>query len=371
MARTQILSSDPGAVKAYSASVAVDVAKKSYFNSKMAGGETQKLPVLMKTDLEAKAGDEVTCYLVAKLRGRPVQGAEKLEGREMRLSKYTDKLRVDKFRNGVNVGDIMDQKRVKFSIRSQARDRLSDYIAELEDEMTMMYAAGARGVGAEIQHFPIGWTAWPNSFDAPDPDHQSYAGAVTSKGALTTNDKLTLGDIDRLAARAKLFLGSEQNGAKMAKVSIEGGQHFVLLTGVEGTYDLRREAGDQGWLAIQKAAAGAEGRKNPIFDGSTGMYNNVILHEHEGVIKFDDYGAGSNVPAMRSLFLGAHAVEKAYGFKGNGGVRYQLSESGLDHDEEAVIHFRTILGIKRTRFNGKDFGMIAHDHAFTQIANAV
>ena len=367
MARTQILSSDPGAVKAFSASVAVDVAKKSYFNSKLAGGESQKLPVLMKTDLEAGAGDEVTMYLVAKLRGRPVQGSEKLEGREMRLSKYTDKLRVDKFRNGVNVGDVMDQKRVKWSLRQQARDRLSDYIAEVEDEMTMMYAAGARGVGREIQHFPAGWTAWPNSFADPDTDHQVYGGDATSKASLTADDKLTLSVIDKLAAKAKLFLGTETNGAKMEQVTVDGGKHFVLLTGVEAMYDLRREAGDQGWLAIQKAAAAAEGRRSPIFDGSMGMYNGVILHEHEGVIKFEDYGAGSNIDAMRSIFFGAHAVSKAYGFKGNGGVRYQLSESGVDHDEEAIIHFRTILGIKRSRFNDKDFGSIAVDHAFTEI----
>ena len=365
MARTQILPSDPGAVKVYSASVAVDVAKKSYFNSKMAGTETQKLPVLVKTDLESGAGDEVTCYLVAKLRGRPAQGAEKLEGREMRLSKYTDKLRVDKFRNGVNVGDVMDQKRVKWSIKSQARDRLSDYIAEFEDEMTMMHAAGARGVGAEIQHFPADWTAGPDGFVAPDAGHQTYPGAVASKGGLT-NEKLSLADIDKLAAKAKKFLGTEANGAKMTPITIEGGVHFLLLTGVEGMYDIRREAGDQGWLAIQKAAAAAEGRKNPIFDGSAGMYNKVILQEHEGVIKFNDYGAGS-VKAMRSLFLGAHAVSKAYGFKGNGGVRYKLSESGLDLDEEAVIHFRTILGIKASTFNGQRFGMIAHDHCYTEI----
>lgn len=365
MARTAILPTDPGAVKAYSASVAVDVAKKSYFNSKLAGSETQKLPVLMKTDLEAGAADEITVYLVAKLRGRPAQGSEKLEGREMRLSKYTDKLRVDKFRNGVNVGDVMDQKRVKWSIRSQARDRLSDYIAELEDEMTMMYAAGARGVGAEIQHFPTDWTAWPNSFEAPDSAHLVYAGGKT-KSTITT-EKITLAEIDKLVAKAKKFLGSEQNGAKMTPVTIDGGKHYILLTGVEGMYDLRREAGDQGWFTIQKAAAAAEGRKNPIFDGSAGMYNGVVLHEHEGVIKFSDYGGGS-VKAMRSLFLGAHAVTKAYGFKGNGGVRYKLSESGVDHDEEAILHFRTILGIKKSRFNGQDFGMISLDHCYTEIA---
>lgn len=367
MAKTQILPTDAGAVKAFSASVAVDVAKKSYFNSKLAGSEAQKLPIVMKTDLEAGAGDEVTCYLVAKLRGQPIQGSEKLEGREMRLQHYTDKLRVDKFRNGVNVGDVMTQKRVKFSLRQQARDRLSDYIAELEDEMTMMYAAGARGHGSEIQHFPVGWTAFPNSFETPDSNHYLLAGDAATYGTLA-GDPITMATIDKAVAKAKRFTGVETNGSKMQKVSIEGGQHYVLVTGVEGMYDLRREAGDQGWLAIQKAAAAAEGRKNPIFDGSAGMYNGVILHEHEGVVKFTDAGSGGTTPAMRSLFMGAHAVAKAYGFKGNGGVRYQLSESGLDHDEEAVIHFRTILGIKKTRYNSQDFGLIAIDHTYTAIS---
>lgn len=367
MARTSVLPTDPGAVKLFSAAVAEDVAKKSYFNSKMAGGESQKLPILVKTDLESGAGDEVTCYLVAKLRGQPVQGSEKLEGREMRLQHYTDKLRVDKFRNGVNIGDVMDQKRVKYSLRMQAKDRLSDYIAELEDELTMIYAAGARGVGTEIQHFPTTWTAWPNGVSAPDSNHQFYPGTVTAKAALAGTDKMGLALIDRLVARAKKFLGVETNGAKMSPVSVGGKARYVMLLATESAYDVRREAGDQGWLAIQKAAAGAEGRDNPIFTGGLGMYNDVILHEHEGVVRFTDYGAGSNVPAVRNLFFGAHAVMKAYGFKGNGGVRYQLSESGLDHDEESVIHFRTILGIKKTVYNSQDFGVMAADCAYTAI----
>lgn len=368
MARTTILPTDPGAVKAFNASVAVDVAKKSYFNSKMAGSETQKLPIVVKTDLESGAGDEVTCYLIKKLVGRPAQGSEKLEGREMRLQHYTDKLRIDKFRNGVNVGDVMDQKRVKYSIRAQARDRLSDYIAEVEDELTMMFAAGARGVGDEIQHFPTDWTAFPNAFEAPDTDHIVYPGTVASKATLTTGDKMGLALIDRLVAKAKKYLGVSGKGSKMTPVMIDGGEHFVLLLAVEAAYDIRRETGDQGWMALQKAAAGAEGRNNPIFKGALGLYNNVILHEHENVIKFTDYGAGSNVPAARNLFMGAHGVAKAYGFKGNGGVRYQLSEGGIDHDEEGVIQFRTILGIKKTRYNSKDFGLITVDSAYTAIA---
>jgi N4-gp56 family major capsid protein len=367
MARTTILPTDPGAVKAYSARVSLDSTKKSYFGSKMTGMEEQKLPIVQKTDLEAGAADEVTLYLIKKLNGRPAQGSEKLEGREMRLSHYTDKLRVDKFRNGVNVGDVMDQKRVHYSIRAQARERLTDYIAEVEDELIMMFAAAARGVGDEIQNFPTDWTAWPNSFETPDADHIVYPGTVSSKATLTANDKVSTALIDKLVAKAKKFIGIAGKGAKMTPVQIEGGSHYVFLMSIEACWDLRRETGETGWFALQKAAAGAEGRNNPIFKGAMGLYNNVLLHEHENVVRFSDYGAGSNVNACRNLFLGAHAVMKAYGFKGNGGVRYQLSESSLDHDEEGVIQYRTILGLKKSRFNGKDFGMMTVDSAFSAL----
>jgi len=367
MARTAILPTDPAAVKLFSAEVAVDAAKKGYFSGKMEGSEAQKLPLVRKTDLESGAGDEVTMNLVAKLVGQPIQGSEKLEGREMRLRNYTDKLRVDKFRNGVNIGDVMDQKRVKFSLREQAKARLTDYIAEVEDEMKMMYMAGARGVGTEIQHFPTDWTAFPNAFEAPDAYHLMYGGDATAKANVDSADKIGLAVLDRAKARAKKFMGVEGAGAKTTPVEIQGGQHYVALLSVESEYDLRRETGDMGWLAIQKAAAAAEGAKNPIFTGALGMYNDVIIHSHENVIKFTDYGAGANVPACRNLFMGAHCAAVAYGFKGNGGVRYQLSESGLDHDEETVVHFRTILGIKKTRFNSMDFGLQTIDCAFTAI----
>lgn len=366
MARTQILPTDPAAKKVWSTEVAVDATKKGYWSGKMEGTESQSMPIVRKTELESGAGDEVTVQLVAKLRGQPVQGAEKLEGREMRLKHYTDKLRIDKFRNGVNVGDIMDQKRVVFNLRDQAKARLSDYIAEVDDELAFMYLSGARGVGAEIQHFPTDWTPFPNSFEAPDAYHLTYGGDATSKASLDANDKIGTAVIDKASAKAKKLMGVEAQGAKMTPIEIEGGKHFVLVMGVEQEYDLRREVGDAGWLTLQKAAMGAEGKANPVFKGSLGMHNNVILHCHESIVRFSDYGGGS-VPAMRALFLGAHAALRAYGFKGNGGVRYQISESGLDHDEETVLHYRSVLGVKKSRFNGMDFGVISMDTAYTAI----
>jgi N4-gp56 family major capsid protein len=140
-----ILPTDPAAVKVWSAEVAIDAKKKSFWD-KMTGGEDAALPVVAKTDLESGPGDEVTTTLIAKMRGKPVEGDEKLAGREKKLSHYTHKMRIDKHRQAVNCGDIMDQKRVKHNIQKQAKARLSDYVAEIYDEQCHMTACGARGV---------------------------------------------------------------------------------------------------------------------------------------------------------------------------------------------------------------------------------
>jgi len=64
-------------------------------------------------------------------------------------------MRIDKMRQLVNVGDVMTQKRVGYNVAAQVKARLSDYMAEVNDELGIMYAAGGRGTGDEIMHYPL------------------------------------------------------------------------------------------------------------------------------------------------------------------------------------------------------------------------
>jgi len=190
MARTTILPTDPGAVKKWETEVSVEMTKKSAF-TKMTGGEKSALPVVRKTSLESGAGDEVTMYLIAKLVGKPREGSEKLAGFEDKLNHHTDKLRIDKHRKAVNVGDVMDQKRVPYDIAEQAKARLSDWAAEVHDEQITMTASGARGAGSEIQHYPTTYTGFPNAFEAPDTGHrQIYDVAPHREGFEFINEVL-------------------------------------------------------------------------------------------------------------------------------------------------------------------------------------
>jgi N4-gp56 family major capsid protein len=366
MARTAILPTDPAAVKVWSAQVAIDAKKKSFWD-KMTGGEDAALPVVQKTELESGPGDEVTTTLIAKLRGQPVEGDEKIAGREKKLSHYTHKMRIDKHRQAVNCGDIMTQKRVKHNIQAQAKARLSDYVAEIYDEQCHMTACGSRGVGDEIQHYPVGYAGFPNAFRAPDAAHL-LVGEGQTKATLTT--KMTTNTIDIAIVKAKKMLAIEGGrGSRLTPISIDGEKSFVHLQSPETMYDLRREVGDAGWLTLEKAKAAAVGSKSPIFQGGDAYYNGVLLTEHENVVKFSDYGAGGVTGAVRTLFMGAHAVAVTHGTKGNkGNVRFELSESDLDHGEEQVIVIRMIAGWDKTVFNSMDFGLLSVDVAYTSVA---
>jgi N4-gp56 family major capsid protein len=369
MARTAILPTDPAAVKVWSAEVAIDAKKKSFWD-KMTGGEDAALPVVAKTDLETSPGDEVTTTLIAKLRGQPVEGDEKIQGREKKLSHYTHKMRIDKHRQAVNCGEVMAQKRVKHDIQKQAKARLSDYVAEIYDEQCHMTACGSRGVGDEIQHYPIGYAGFPNAFRAPDAAHLQFFDGSRAKATLTANDKMCTNVIDVAIVKAKKMLAIEGGrGAKMTPIAIDGEKSFVHLQSPESMYDLRREVGEAGWLTLEKAKAASVGAKSPIFMGGDAYYNGVLLTEHENVVKFNDYGAGANVNAIRTLFMGAHAVAVTHGTKGNkGNVRFELSESDLDHGEEQVLIIRMIAGWDKPVFNGMDFGLLSVDVGYTNVA---
>lgn len=372
MAKTTVLPTDPGAVKQWETDVSVEQIKKSQF-TKMTGSEKSALPVIRKTSLESGPGDEVTCYLIAKMTGKPREGAEKIAGFEDKLNHFTDKMRIDKHRKAVNAGDIMDQKRVPFDIAENCKSRLSDWAAEVHDEQIVMTASGSRGVGDEIQNYPIGYAGFPNLFETPDAGHyQAWDGSIAYSALVTATHKLGKDVIDSANLRAKKMIGDIKNGlaAKMTPCAVEGAKHFVFLTGPEGMYDLRKEVGDAGFLTLEKAKMTAEGGKNLIFTGGKAFHNGVLIDEMQTIVKFNNAGAGT-VKAMRSLFLGAHAVAVAYGTKGqNNNSRYQLTESDLDHKEEDVIVLRLIAGYKKCRYNGLDHGVISVDHTYTLAAGA-
>ena len=100
--------------------------------------------------------------------------------------------------------------------------------------------------------------------------------------------------------------------------------------------------------------------KSPIFQNALGEYAGLILHKHRNVIRFNTYGASGNLGAARALLLGAQAGVIAWGGASQYG-RYSWNEETDDRGNALAITSGSIYGCKKTRFNSKDFGVIAVD----------
>lgn len=367
MARTIIGVNDPKAVKKYSVGLAVDTQRESYFNRKFMGvGEDAETPLQTLPYLENDAGDQVSYDLVMQLKMKPVQGDKNLRGKEEDLKFYTDSLKIDQLRGGVNTGGKMTRKRTVHDLRKIAKKRQSEWWARLFDETFFIYLSGARGINDDYIE-DTDFTGYAeNALVAPDDMHLLYGGNATSKASIDSGDIFDLKLVDRAVARAKTMGGGTKGIPKIQPVMIDGESHFVIVMSPFQEYDLRTSTTTGQWLDIQKAAAAAEGKANPIFKGANGMYNGVILHDHQGVISFNDYGAGSNVEAQRALFLGRQAGVVAFGSPGTG-LRFDWNEELEDRGNQVVITTSTIMGVKKAAFTiggvSRDFGVIALDTA--------
>ena len=357
MAQTIIPWGDPKAQKKWSATLATDVAREGYWSRKFMG-KGQNNIIEEKTELSSDAGDRVSFDLSVRLRQRPTAGDARVKGKEEGLRFFTDEVIIDQLRHPVSAGGRMSRKRTIHDMRKIAKDRLSEYWRTYLDELKFMYLSGARGMNPEFieAHDYAGHAG--NPLRAPDATHHLFAGAAVSAATITTAHRMSRGLIERAETHAKMIRAFDQDAADMVPVSVEGENRYVIVMSSYQEHDLRT-ADTNGWVKIQADASKAEGRNNPIFKGSLGMIKNVVLHSHENVIRFANYGAGSNLEAARALFLARQAGVIAYGTPG--GMRYMWKEEMEDYDNEPTVVAGVIFGFSKTRFNNRDFGTIALD----------
>jgi N4-gp56 family major capsid protein len=365
MASTIVPWGDPKAQKKWSAALAVDVARDGYWSRKFMG-KGQNNIIEEKLDIASDAGDRVSFDLSVRLRQRPTSGDARVKGKEEHLKFHTDEIIIDQLRHSVSAGGRMSRKRTVHDMRKIAKDRLADYWRSYMDEIKFIYLSGARGMNQEFIE-PVGYTGHAgNPLRTPDASHQLFGGSATSVGTITASDRMSRGLIERAETHARMIRSFDDQATDMVPVNVEGEDRYVVVMSKYQEHDLRT-LDTEGWVKIQADASKAEGRNNPIFKGSLGMIKNVVLHAHENAIRFNNYGVGNNLPAARALFLSRQAGVIAYGTPG--GLRYMWKEEMEDYDNEPTVVAGVIFGFSKTRYNGRDFGVIALDtHAAPPVA---
>lgn len=350
MAMTEFGTNDAQTVKLWSKLTMRDMLKKTYIKKFLGSGKDaiiQKLP-----DLEKTAGDVIKFDLLMQMTGYGVDGDNELTDNEKELVYEQDWVRIDQKRQAHKFAR-MSQQRTLHNMRTDARLNLSDWGQDWIDDQMFRYLGGDTSAG------------WGNVRvgTAPDTNHYIVTGSPSHTGVIATDedglsndDQITLADLDFAKEKA------QTRSPHIRPVKIDGGEYYVVVLHPFSATDIRLNVKGSTyttWQDIQQYA-NIRGLKNPLFTNSMGVYNGMIMFESQRI-----FSPQANV--RRNLLLGAQAgvfaIGNAYSSVdqravGKGNLMKWYEES-RDHGNRKAISIAIIAGMKKTTFNGADFGVMA------------
>ena len=351
--------------------------KDNLFFSKFMGTGSDSL-IQIKEDLKKDRGDTITVPITYKLSGNGVTGDSELEGNEEAISAYSDSIVIDQVRNAVRMTGELDEQTNVYDMRDDAKNKLSMWSQEYLERQFFLKLGGVNNVDlTDVAGNVVGTrAAWSNA-PARVPNADTAAGfgdrylcADYTNGAdsLAATDLLTPELISR--ARVKASQKGANGAPKMRPIKVDGKDHYVLFVHPWQAFDLRNNA----TFAQAQRDAQTRGSDNPIFTGALGMWDGVIIHEHEYVPYLDVSVAGDNffenagsgtdfaVDTFRALLCGAQAAVWA-----NTSKSFMMREKDFDYGNK-VGHSTGIMGgVQKISFNSVDYGVLALDTAATAL----
>lgn len=291
-------------------------------------GTTEQDLIMEMEDLSKGPGTNISFGLGMKLSGSGITGDSTLEGSEETTQDYDEDVAIDQLRHAVLLTGNMDEKKSAYNMRTNAKNRLADWWAErLEQEVFDKLCGKASSTFA-------------NTPTAAAATRSVFAGGQSAVGSVTSAMKFDCKCIDAAKEMAKI------SSPKIRPLRINGKQRYVLFL---HPYDMTALRQDPVWAQAQRDA-NVRGEDNPIFDGSEGMYNGVIVHEHEDVYRTND-GSGSAY-VSRNVLCGQQAGVIAWGKK------VKWVEKLFDYENQWGISCGAIFGVIKPMFNSLDYGVV-------------
>jgi len=327
MAHTTIETGNALAPVIVQAKLFKDQIKQSFFSNLMS--EKGDNVVFVKNDFTKKKGDTMTFGIRYRNTGNPITGNATVKGKEDKLQFKSFQVTLERYRYALMDDGSLTRQRFVGDIPTETRQALQDWGAEQIDQMI---------------------------FDAitDSPTNIVYAGSATSIATLTASDLITPANISKLKALALTQRGN--NKVPIRPIMIGGKKHLVLLVSPDVAFDLKQ---DSTYNQAQREAQ-VRGEKNPIFTGALGVWDNVIIFEHENIPILSNGGSGADVTYSKNVLMGAQAVVFAWG------ERPSIVEESEDYGEFMGYCWRMTARAAKPKFDNKDYGSIAYYCADTR-----
>lgn len=308
-------------------------------------GEGPNNPIQVITDLTKAAGDTVVVPLTTKLSGAGISGDAELEGNEEEILSYSFSPKIDQLRNAVRLKGRMDERKVAYSMRSDAKEKLKLWWAERFDRELLSKLCGDTAGTLTSSALHANTPTAPVYSSTVAANRQIFAGGVTAESSLTAGMTFDTKCID--AAKQQALLSQPKvRPIKMEEGAYKGEDMYVIIVHPYQAVALRQ---DPVWNQAQREA-NVRGESNPILSGALGVYNGCIIHQHELIYTGTD-GAAS-IATARAILMGQQA---GVFIKGKDA---EWVEKSFDFGNKWAIAAGYIFGVQKPVFNSRDYGLI-------------
>lgn len=353
--------------------------------------QTEKgAPVVRVTDLQSKAGDEVSVDIFHELTGGMYVGDEKIEGRGESLEKTEFEARINQVRKPVDIGGRMAQKRTSQNLSTVARQLMTNFYRDAMDEKLIYHLAGARGflIDAKskipLQDDPRFAKVMVNDVAAPTYDRHVYAGDATTFDGIDAADLYTMDTVRNLRLRIDessnplmpvMYSDDKMSGDQPFLVNFVTPRQWASLQESATTKDFD--------AAIAQAINRSKDFNHPLFRGDCLMIDNILIRKYYRPVRWlagqsanisvNDKAATSapktaGVAIERAILLGAQALVDCYGTTENG-TPFKYWEGAVDHGNGKEASIAWMEGLKKVRFTCADG--YKRDHGVMVIDSAV
>lgn len=406
---TQISANSPAGKRLFNAALFMEATRRHSFCNLMTGESPKRAdkkkidgkqqtasgaPIVRVTDLSRSAGDEVTVDLYHQFRQKPVMGDKKLAGRGASLTSSQFTLKINQGRTMVDSGGKMTQQRTDHDLKVLARTMLGPYYNALEDQLSLVHLAGARGdhIDAEwilpLESDPEFAELCVNGLTPPTYDRHAFGGDATTLDNIDSADKFALSSVDNLRLRLDEMAFPLQPVKFANDPQAEDNPFHVLYVTPRQWYDFWTSTSGSDWRALQAAASErSKGFNHPVFIGEVVMWNNILIRKYKRPIRFNagsdvsicTNSAAANVSTAtvgttvdRAILLGGQALANAFGRSGkkkSGGMYFSMHEEDTDHGNTKEHSIAWMNGKAKIRFEGTD-GRV-NDHGVMVLDTAV
>lgn len=315
-----------------------------------------------KTETEKSAGDRVTFGIRMQLSGAGFTENQVAEGNGESLTTYSDNLLINELGHvvGVKSENTIDQQRVPFNLRAEARGGLADWWAKRYSVSFFNQVCGYT-VQNDTRFSGL------NAVIAPSSTRIIRQSSRANDESLVAADTFTIDLIDKakeaaITATPKIRPvmirgGGGGNGRRDFNATLT--DKYVIYLHAYQITDLRKNTSTGQWLDITKAAyTGLSTTSNPIYSGAVGEYNGVIIRQAFDVTTGVSSATGADVATVRrAVLLGGQAAMIGFGQK-NSPNKFRWNEELFDHKRRLEVSAWSILGLKKTQFNSVDYGVI-------------